>query len=271
MNSPMMPGLKMNTCLKDPFFQYPRSVARTSEGDVELPILYYDDSNLMALFRVDYDKAQRLVAPQGLQAVRFAGGKALAGVAFYEYRETTIADYREVGVAIAVVPKGVESPALPMLSMFRQLDKNRLGFHILDLPVTTPMACAAGREIWGYPKFVTPIGFALGGNRFEGTVSDPDSGAQLLRLAGRTGPGVSGPLLDLVIYSRLEGRMLRTLVNTRGGGRICLPGTIRLEVNSSTHPMAQRLAALGLSNARPALVLHTHALQLRLNAGAVLP
>lgn len=261
----------MNACLKDPFFQYPRTVAHTSEGDVELPIFYYDDSNLMALFRVDYDKAQQLVTPHGVQAVRFTGGKALAGVAFYEYRKTSIADYREVGVAIAVVPKGAEAPALPMLSMFRQLDKNTLGFHILDLPVTTPAACAAGKEIWGYPKFVTPIGFVLSGNRFEGTVSDPDSGGRLLRLSGHTGPGVSGPLLDLVLYSRLDGTMLRTLVNTRGGGKFCLPGTIRLEVESSAHPMAQRLITLGLQNARPALVIHTHTLQLRLNAGAALP
>jgi hypothetical protein len=257
---------------QDLFFQYPRTAVTTTEGAVDLPILYYDNSVLMALFRVDYDQAQTLVAEQGLEAVRFAGGKALAGIAMYQYRETSIADYNEVGLAVAAVPPGTRLPTFPLLSMLNRLDKAPVGFAILDLPVTTAAACAAGRELWGYPKFVTPIGFSLQGKRFEGTVTAPDTGRDLLRLTGQVGLGVPGPLLDLVLYSPLQGQMLRTLVNTRGGAQICLPGSMRLEVSQdSTHPMAQRLRALGLSQARPDMVFHSHALQLRLNAGAVLP
>ncbi len=255
----------------DPFFQYPRTTFPTSEGDVELPILYYDDSHVMALFRVEYDRAQALVAEHGLVAVRLAGGKALVGVAFYEYRATSIADYREVGVAIAVVPAGTAMPMFPLVSMLERLDTGTVGFWIIDLPVTTAAACAAGREIWGYPKFVTPIQFTLEGGDFRGAVTDPVSGGDLVTLAGAAGPGIPGPLLDLILYSRLDGRMLRTLVNTRGGGRVCMPGSLRLDVSASPHPMAQRLRALGLERAEPMVMLHTHALQLRLNAGAPLP
>jgi hypothetical protein len=254
---------------KDMFFQYPRTSLTTSEGDVDMPILYYDDSVLMALFRVDYEQAQTLVADQGLEAVRFFGGKALAVVAFYQYRATSIADYNEVGVAIAVVPKGTAVPAFPLLSLLNALDKAPVGFCVIDLPVTTAAACAAGREIWGYPKFVTPIHFSLDGSRFEGEVTAPDTGRDLMQLSGRAGLGVPGPLLDLVLYSHHNGQMLRTLVNTRGGCRACLPGSLRLRVSDSSHPMAQRLKLLGLSDAKPALVMHSHALQLRLNAGAV--
>jgi hypothetical protein len=206
-----------------------------------------------------------------LQAVRFCGGKAMVVVAFYQYRETSIADYHEVGVAIAALPEGMTAPVFPTLSLFNKLDKAPVGFHVIDLPVTTPTACAAGKEIWGYPKFVTPIHFSLQGNRFDGAVTAPDSGEDMVRLAGRAGPGLPAPLLDLVLYSRHRGQMLRTLVNTRGGCRACLPGSLRLRVSGSSHPMAQRLKRLGLDNARPALVFHSHALQLRLNAGAALP
>ncbi len=261
----------MNAWHADPFFQYPRTPFATSEGSVDLPILYYDDSQLLALFLVDYDAAQAQVRDHGMDAVRFVGGKALAGVAFYEYRETTVGVYNEVGVAIAVVPSGTPAPAMPMLSMLGSLDKGRVGFFIIDLPVTTAAACAAGREIWGYPKFVTPIRFSLTGDRFSGAVSDPGGAGELLSLSGEAGAGMPGPLLDLILYSRHQGAMLRTLVNTRGGGRICLPGSMRLTVPGNTHPMAQRAAALGLHGATPALVMHTHRLQLRLNAGAVLP
>lgn len=255
----------------DPFFQYPRTTFATSEGNVELPILYYDDSQVLALFLVDYDRAQAMVRGEGMEAARFVGGKALVGVAFYEYRQTSIGVYNEVGVAIAVVPAGTRSPSFPLLSMMRSLDKGSVGFFIVDLPVTTAAACAAGREIWGYPKFVTPIRFALKGERFSGTVTDPESEVDLLELAGDTGAGIPGPLLDLILYSRRSGALLRTLVNTRGGGLICLPGTMRLKVSGSAHAMARRLVALGLDDAMPAVVMRSDRLQLRLNAGAALP
>ena len=80
----------MNTWDQDPFFQYPISAAATSEGKVDLPILYYDNSNLIAMFWVDYQAAQTMLGPQGLTAIRFAGGKALVALAFYEYRHTRL-------------------------------------------------------------------------------------------------------------------------------------------------------------------------------------
>jgi hypothetical protein len=256
---------------QDPFFQYPLSAATTSQGRVDLPILYYDNSNLMAMFWVDYDAAQALVAPHELAAIRFAGGKALVALAFYEYRQTAIGPYNEVGVAIAALPKGLPAPALSLLSLFYGLDRHRAGFYVVDLPVTTDAACAAGREIWGYPKFVTPISFALEGRQFSGAVASPDGNGTLLTLSGRAGLGVPGPLLDLVLYSSLDGRKLRTLVNTRGGGTIALAGSIRLEVGHGDHVMTRNLVALDLKSAKPAFVSYTHRLQLRLNAGAVLP
>lgn len=255
---------------QDFFFQYPRTVLPTSEGDVEMPIMYYDDSVMMALFRVEYERAQALVADQGLQAVRVFGNKALVGLAFYQYRQTSIADYNEVGVAIAVVPNGTAAPRLPLLSMFGPLDKAPVGYCVIDLPVTTKAACAAGREIWGYPKFVTPIGFKQTGRKFEGTVTDPETGKELVRLSGTPGPGLPAPLLDLVLYSRHNNKLLRTLVNTRGGATACLAGSMRVNVSDSTHPMARRLTALGLDQAQPFCVFHSNRLQLRLNAGAVI-
>ena len=136
------------------------------------------------------------------------------------------------------------------------------------VPVTTQAACAAGKEIWGYPKFVTPIGFSLEAKRFKGTVSDPEAGDTMVELSGDLGIGLPAPQLDLVLYSHHNGSLLRTLINTRGGGRSCLPGSLRLKLSNSTHPMAQRLAQLGLANAAPKMVFHSHGLQLRLNAGA---
>ena len=255
---------------KDPFFQYPLTEFASSQGKVNLPILYYDNSNMIAMFRVAYDAAQAIVEPQGLRAIRFGGGQALVALGFYEYRHTASASYNEVGVAIAALPAGTAQPAFPLLSMFYGLDAPRAGFYVVDLPVTTPAACAAGREIWGYPKFVTPISFALQDGRFSGAVADPGGSGDLLSLSGKIGLSLPGPLLDLVLYSRHEGQILRALVNTRGGGKMGLPGSLRLQVKQSDHVMSKNLLAMGLQDARPAFVSYTHKLQLRLNAGAVL-
>jgi hypothetical protein len=226
---------------------------------------------MIAIFRVDYNSAQTMVNPHHLTAIRFSGGKALVGIAFYEYRNSSINSYNEVGVVIAALPNGTIAPKFPLLSLFYSLDKNRTGLYIVDLPVTTTVACAAGKEIWGYPKFVTPINFELIGRNFIGSVRHPDSGSSLLTLSGNAGLGVPGPLFDLVLYSSHQGKTLRTLVNTRGGGRISLPGSIRLQTGDGDHPMTNRLKMLGLKDAKPAFVSYTHTLQSRLNAGAVMP
>jgi Acetoacetate decarboxylase (ADC) len=261
----------MDTWDNDPFFQYPKSVISTSEGNVTLPILYYDNSNMIAVFYVDYNSAQAMVEPHHLTAIHFSGGKALVGIAFYEYRNSSINPYNEVGVAIAALPNGTIAPKFPLLSLFYSLDKYRVGLYIVDLPVTTDTACAAGKEIWGYPKFVTSISFELIGRKFNGSVRHPDSSGSLLTMSGNAGLGISGPLLDLVLYSSHQGKTLRTLVNTRGGGRISLPGSIRLQAGDSDHPMRDRLIKLGLKDAKPAFVSYSHTLQSRLNAGAVMP
>ena len=253
----------------DLFFQYPRYSVSTSEGDVAMPILYYDNSQMMAFFWIDCDKAQALLS-EGLEVVRF-GGKALASLAFYTYRQTSIGSYNEVGTAIACVPKGTPTPRFPLLSLFRPLDKSVVGFNVIDLPVTTPAACAAGREIWNFPKFVTPIDFQLKAGRFEGAVHDPAGGEPLCTLAGNIGVGIPAPLIDLILYSVRQGDLLRTLVNIRAKGRMCLPGSLRLHIGASQHRMTENLLAMGLQNARPAFVAYTNGLQLRLNSGAVLP
>lgn len=256
----------------DPFFQYPRSALRTTLGAVDMPILYQGATILMALFRVPLERARPLVVDPDLELVAAGSGRALAALAFYEYRETTIGPYREVGTALLVRPRQAPAPRWPLLSQLQPLDRRHAGFHVVDLPVTTDAACVAGRELWGYPKFVTTIDFELKGRRFAGAVHDPAGGPPLLRLAGTTRALLPAPLLDLLLYSRLNGPLLRTLVNTRGGGLGGPGGGLRLDVSaSSTHPMAQRLHALGLHGARPFFCMSSERLQLRLNAGAPLP
>jgi hypothetical protein len=82
--------------------------------------------------------------------------------------------------------------------------------------------------------------------------------------------GVPSPTLPIVLYSRLEGTLLRTTVNARGGNTLRTAGSVRLSIGGSAHPMAQTLHRLGMDGASPLSVLTTHRFQSRLNAGASL-
>ena len=47
--------------------------------------------------------------------------------------------------------------------------------YVADLPVTTEAANRAGREIWGYNKFVTAIDIKCDGKKFSATVRDHEN------------------------------------------------------------------------------------------------
>ncbi|MFZ5531477.1 MAG: acetoacetate decarboxylase family protein [Pseudomonadota bacterium] len=252
----------------DPFFQFPRESRATPAGAVELPIFYFDTTAVLAFFRADAAAARALLPP-GLELAVEWGGNTIAGLALYEYRDTSVGGYNEVGLALPVYQSGNGRPRRRWQDLFARSDERALGFHILDLPVTTELANAAGRGLWNFPKFVTRIPFRLTTGRLDCEVRAPNGGGAIMTLAGATRALLPLPSVDLVLYSELEGQWLRTLVNTRGGMRLHVPGTVRLAVGAASHPMAQRLRDLGLDGARPLALLSSTEFQSRLNAGAV--
>ena len=253
----------------DPFFQYPRETRKTSQGDVDFPVHYYDVSNLIAVFRADPDGVESLLKSSGLKPALGLVGKPLVFLSFYEYRKTSIGSYNEVGVAIPVLPKGTRSSRSSLFDLLRAVDKSQLGFYVVDLPVTTEAANAAGREFWGYPKFVADIPFKLEGNAFSSEVKDP-AGGRILQLSGKLNLGIKTSPLSAVTYSRLDGKTLRAVINVRGSNKTHLGHSLKLNLGDSQHRMAQNLRTLGLDNQRPLMVLSSPDFQSRLNLGAVI-
>lgn len=251
----------------DPFFQVPVVSVSTSEGSVDVPAFYYEASNLTALFRVDPDAAAAMLAGTGLMPGLTLGGKAVVALAFYEYRHTSLGSYNEVGLAVAVVPEGVKLAVGGWVDLYRNITRRRLGFHVIDLPVTTSLADVGGREIWGYPKFVTDIGFRLAEGRFVGDVQGPGGGESILTLSGNLGLGIPVPPLGLVLYSQLGDQDLRTVVNVRGRASLHRGSGLHLDVGEADHQMVRNLVELGLSGQKPFTVMETHRFQSRLNSG----
>ena len=253
----------------DPFFQVPRQRVSTSEGPVDLPILYYDTTAVNAFFLADRERVAAVLKGTALEPALTFGDKALVALACFEYRDTSVGMYNEVGLAVAATRLG-EAQALggwrDLLATLRQPEERHVAFHILDLPVTTAAANAAGREIWGYPKFVTEIPFSLQGRHFDCSVRLPQGGC-LMQLTGNMGPSLPTAPLGLALLSLKDGDMVRATVNVRGATRLALPGNLRLRVHDREHAMAKHLHALGLDGARPFAVTWTDQFQSRLNGG----
>lgn len=251
----------------DGFFRVPRTVHRTSAGPVELPILYYDATNVIALFDGDARGAEALLEGTGLEPAIVHDGRALVGLSFYEYRDTTVGAYNEVGAAIFARRRGDRGPLPGLAELLLAPRRRRVGAWVVDLPVTTEVANAAGRELWGYPKFVTPIDFSLSGRRLRGVVRDPSGAAPICELSGTMGPGVPVPSISLVTFTRLDGALVRTHVDVRAPTRYRTAGDVTLHVGASDHPMADHLRVLGLDVCRPRAMLVTTAFRSLLHAG----
>jgi len=222
---------------------------------------------VIAMFWGDRASAEHLLAGTGLNLASPRRDRALVALSFYEYRRTSIGPYNEAGLVLFCTPPGRRPSALGVAELLVPPVWRRTGVHVVDLPVTTAQANAAGRELWGYPKFITEIPFRLEGHVLDTGVRDPDDGSSICALSGTLGLGVPAPPMSVVTFSRREGVLLRTHVDVRGRIMARRPGSTRLAVGDSRHPMAQHLRALGLQDARPFVVLETARFQSLLHAG----
>jgi hypothetical protein len=211
-----------------------------SDGSLcALPIRYFDAQLLIATFLVGRDRASALLKNTGLTAVPQADGKAIVSFGCFQYRKTDIGPYNEVGlVVLATAPK---SP-IPAL-------------YVVHLPVNTALANRAGREIWGYNKFVASIDITDSPQAFSMTIRDPD-GATIARFSGTRSASISMPPNDMITFSLLDGQLIRAIIQVMTPSQIGGGGGFSLKIGESMHPMADSLRTLALDNASPVLVQH---------------
>lgn len=253
----------------DPFFDVPRTVTTTSEGDVKLPIGYFEASHYLALFRVDAALAAAKLAGTPLAPVLVAR-RAVATLSFFKYLDTDLGPYHEVGLALLVSPRSAPQTLASLTELIGASRSESLGSYVLDLPVSTQLSRAAGCEIWGYPKFVARLPIELEGERFQARVLDAED-RQIVELAGMRGLALPETLpgMTLVTYSQRQGQWLRTRVETRSLCSTHGGGSLRLTVGDSPHRMADNFRDLGLDGQTPKLLQSTEDSRSLLFAGTV--
>ncbi|WP_158579867.1 acetoacetate decarboxylase family protein [Geodermatophilus marinus] len=206
------------------------------------PLRYAGTACLAAVHAASLPAVAALLPSDRLRPVRWTGGRGLLSIVAFRYGAVASADdpprwltpYGEVSVGV-VVTRGPAPPVLPVL--------RPLSLFVLHLPVTTAEARDAGRQLWGFPKFVADVAFTEGPRVRRAELSE--GGRRVLTLAGRGRGPVLTDRRSAVMYSELDGQLVETVVPMSGQlrlGRGARAG--RLELGD--HPVADELRGLGV-------------------------
>ncbi|MEW6526692.1 MAG: acetoacetate decarboxylase family protein [Spirochaetota bacterium] len=259
----------MKTMTREKFFTIPTETFKMSKGTVELPIYYYDYGYAHFIFFVNYEAAKKKLEETAFLPCKFLG-KAIALLNFFEYRDTAIGPYNEVGLSILCYPKNKKQPFMVPLHILKDAKKWQVGAYVINLPVTTEIAYLAGKEVWNYPKFVTRIDFTLVNRYFKGVVYDPNLNEPLVTLAGNIG-FIATPKqknASFISHTTHKGIPLRTLTVVDTRFKIAYGFGGKCTVNAkSNHSMAQNLRDLGIDGKKPIGCMYSPQAQMMLCKG----
>ncbi len=210
------------------------------ERTVKLPVEVRDASSISASFLVPTDAVRRLLVDvPRLEVISLLPGRTLCTLAGIEYRDNDLGTYNEVGVVFFVRARAERGLGGGVVDLVR----GRASAYIHRLPVTTDFSCAAGREIWGFPKFVAEIRFREDGGRRSVTLDA--EGEHVFTLGVDCRPGRRGyEETQLAAFSCLGGVPRRTRFVSSGEGVGFRLGGATLELGE--HPLAEELRSLGL-------------------------
>lgn len=207
----------------------------------DLPILYFRDDCFLAVFGANHEAVQAALPVNDLHPVTLPDGRAAIIVIAFNYLETSIGPYGEVGIGI---PCTYGYQATPLVPLLLEGHTPGWGIFVLHLPVTTQTACDAGRGAWGYPKFVADMEFLKQPDCQQVRLSE---GNRHIFTFAVEQQGI--PLKDnrpLVTYTVHDHHLLKTTIPSRAVYQAgFLPGSGHLSLGD--HPVAHQLREFDLS------------------------
>ncbi len=229
----------MTTFFPDPNV---RKTVTCGKQSFDLPVLYFRDDAFALFFTADPDRVASVMPSHRLQPVRLSARKAMVGVVAFNYIDTTIGHYGEVAVVLPAVYNASPPPVLiPALLESWYPD---FGMLVMHLPVTNTLARDAGRQEWGYTKFVADMHFTITPEFMECRLSEKDQHILTLRVARR---GIAmRDKKPLVTFSVKEGNLLKTTIPQRCTTRSAIkPKDAFLQLGD--HPVSETIHALEIS------------------------
>jgi hypothetical protein len=211
-----------------------------------LPIHYRKARAWFAVFPCLERAAAALLPDPELRPARVLPGIAALVVATFDFEDTSIGPYREVGIGIPCRYR--RSTAVPLVPLLGERWIDDVGPWVHLMPVTTEAANEAGHRYWGYPKFVAEIDIDASDAQMRCTVSE--KGAPILHVEVER-PGPSRPIqFPVRPYSRLGNELLLTEFHVDAVGAIRRLGA-KARVRFEPHLRSGALRDLGVIGDRP--------------------
>jgi hypothetical protein len=184
-------------------------------------------------FEVATERARLLPVPEEFGLVETAPGRTTVTLAVIDYRDNDLGNYNEIGVTVFVTPRGD--------------DTAEAGTFITHLPVDQAFTCAAGREIWGFPKTVESISVDYAPDHVTAALHHEGELAFRLRLP--RGGEDEMPEMAMVTYTVRDGGPCATRFVQGGRGSQVVVGGAGVELTLGDAPLGQLLARVGLDAA----------------------
>jgi hypothetical protein len=201
-----------------------------------MPVRIRTATQHMAMFSVDADAAQAMIADSGLQVCRYRPQRAVAVLMLMHYVDGDLGEYLEYGTNIMVNPPGSNASGLKALQS--------AGAYIHHLPVDGAFTLEAGRSIWGYPKVIADFTVTEGRHfSFDVSIDGQFAVGMDFRPGLRVPSRFTSKPQVHPTYSHLDGVTRETAGEMTLSGVRYRPGgaTVRL----GQHPYARELATLG--------------------------
>lgn len=195
---------------------------------VTMPVEVRDASAGTAIFEIDAAAARVLILGDAFDVVEVSPGRAHLVLAVIDYRDNDLGDYFEVGITFFVQPRG-RADAVP-------------GTFIYRLPVDQAFTCAAGRQIWGFPKTVEQIAFDYSDDHVICELTMDDE--LVFRLQLPRGGSDESPELAMTTYTYLDGRPHATAFTQSGSGNGLKLGADGIVLELGAHPIAKEIESL---------------------------
>ncbi len=235
--------------------EVPTETVTLSTGPMDVPIRYTESTVISTFFDADRAAVENLLIGTPFELAVLNGDSTVIGLGCYEYRQSSIGYYIEAGIVIPVVKIGNPLPANWFTDMLKPPLDRKMGFYVLHIPATSPVAEAAGLEIWGFPKIHTNITFSHVDNTIDVTIDDPNSTETILNFSGTFGPmNVPTPASSSLLMTELNGSPMMTINHTSGTNNLNMGHDLVLTVGASSHVMAQNLRDIGVDMTSPTMV-----------------
>lgn len=226
------------------FFASVQSGPEVTHGSATfaLPILYFRDDLFALFFTADLQRIKALMPSDRLHPVTLPGGRSMLGFAAFNYIDTTIGPYGEIGVVVPCVhgPK----PPPPILPGLMEAGYPNFGTLVLHLPVTSTVARDAGRGQWGYTKFVADMHFANTPEYMQCKMTEQERHILTMRVVKKG--FFKRDTKPLITFSVNDGKLIKTTIPQKGAYRFSLRPRDSF-VKLGDHPVADSIRDLGLS------------------------